>query len=142
MSASTKLSTSVKMLSYLAESHPVPKSSKEISEAIGINASKLRQLLSMLSKQDIVSSKEGKTGGFVLTKNPDEIHLQEIYCAIEDRKAFHLDVNRTNAVLNSGERFNDYFSCLFSEIQVEIEKKMRMITLRSIMEKVGKEVNF
>ena len=93
MSASTKLSSSVKALCFLAESYPIPKTSKEIAANTGLNASKLRKLLSLLSKNNIVESSQGTKGGFQLLKSPKEIHFQEIYCSIEDRKAFHLNIS-------------------------------------------------
>jgi Rrf2 family protein len=138
MSASTKLSTSVKALCYLEQAYPKPVSSSEIAAAIGINSSKLRMILSMLAKNGIVESNSGTTGGFKLKKQPSEIHLQEIYCAIEDRKAFHLDVRKELIKRNSlPEKLNVYFLDLFSEVQVEIEDKMKKISLESIIKKIN-----
>jgi len=138
MSASTKLSTSVKALCYLCESYPEPKSSSEIAKKIGINSSKLRKILSMLVKNNIVESTYGTSGGFVLKKDSSEIHLQEIYCAIEDRKAFHLDVRREDIKKDSlPEKLNNFFLDLFAELQVDIENKMEQITLKSIMNKIN-----
>jgi hypothetical protein len=63
--------------------------------------------------------------------------LQEIYCAIEDRKAFYLNVNDDNLEENgTSERINYFFLDLFSQIQIEIENKMTGITLKSIIEKI------
>ena len=143
MSASTKLSTAVKAICYLAESYPEPKSSSQISVRIGTNASKLRQLLSMLAKENIVDSTKGITGGFILKKHPHDIHLQEVYCAVEDRKAFHLDVNKTDGTIaDETTLFNNYFLDLFADVQVDIEDKMRKIFVDSIMEKIGIKSNF
>jgi len=137
MSASTKLSTSVKALCYLEKVFPNPVSSIQISNVIGINSSKIRKILSMLVKNGIVESNAGTLGGFKLKKNPNEIHLQEIYCAIEDRKAFHLDVRKDSIKKNSlPDKLNFYFLDLFSEVQVEIEEKMKNITLESIIKKI------
>lgn len=137
MSASTKLSTSVKALCYLEQTYPNPISSSEIAAAIGINSSKLRMILSMLAKNGIVDSNSGATGGFKLKKNPQDIHLQEIYCAIEDRKAFHLDVRKDSIKKNSlPEKLNIFFLDLFAEVQVDIEDKMKTITLESIIKKI------
>lgn len=136
MSASTKLSTSVKALCFLAISDS-SKNSSEIAENIGINASKLRMLLSKLGKSGIIKSDSGMKGGFMLNKSPDEIHLQEIYCAIEDRKAFYLNINKSNNKKHIiTENINEYFLDLFSEIQVEIENKMAGITLSMIINKI------
>ena len=138
MSASTKLSTSVKALCYLAQAYPDPVASSEIAAAIGINSSKLRMILSMLAKNGIVESNSGTTGGFKLKKKPSEVHLQEIYCAIEDRKAFHLDVRKDSIKKNSlPEKLNFYFLDLFAKVQVEIEDKMKEITLQSILNKIN-----
>lgn len=137
MSASTKLSSSVKALCYLEQVFPKPASSSEMSEAIGINSSKLRKILSMLVKNGIVKSNAGSSGGFMLKKQASEIHLQEIYCAIEDRKAFHLDVRKDEIKKNSlPDKLNLYFLNLFTEVQVDIENKMKNITLESIVNKI------
>ena len=144
MSASTKLSTSVKALSFLALTHPEPQSSKAISDAVSANASKLRQLLSMLTKYNIVDSAKGTSGGFILVKDPKVIHLQEIYCSIEDRKAFHLHVRsaQENQEIEMSEKFNTFFLDLFAEVQVDIENKFRRITLAQIMKKLNIKNNY
>ncbi len=138
MSASTKLSTAVKALYFLAKTDPVPQTSKGIAQHIGVNSSKLRKILSMLVKNDIVKSTHGTNGGFLIKKNPAKIHLQEVYCAIEDRKAFYLDVNRTNDHKpGDSVKINNYFLELFTDVQVDIENKMRKINLQSIIEKIN-----
>ncbi len=134
MSASSKLSNTVKALCFLAKHHPAPQNSTRISADTGINASKLRRHLSALAKAGIIRTIQGAAGGFMLEKAPGEIHLQEIYCALEDRKAFHLDIttNPDNTVEETT-IVNNYFLDLFSEIQVEIEDKMRAIKLSHII---------
>ncbi len=138
MSASTKLSAAVKALTFLAKDYPSAKNSIEISEHTGLNASKLRKLLSMLVKNGIVESAYGTAGGFRLKKEPADIDLQEIYCAIEDRKAFHLDVSKANGRSSSDtSKLNVYFLDLFSTIQVDIEDRMKEITLQSVIDKIN-----
>ncbi len=137
MSASTKLSTSVKALCYLQQAYPNHATSSEIAMVIGINSSKLRMILSMLSKNGIVESNSGTAGGFRLKKSASQIHLQEIYCAIEDRKAFHLNVRKELIKKNSlPDKLNFYFLDLFSEVQIDIEDKLKNITLESIINKI------
>ena len=135
MSASNKLSTAVKAICYLTASLPEPRTSFEISKNTGVNASKLRKILSMLVKSKIVESTYGLKGGFILKKDPATIHLQEIYCAIEDRKAFHMDVaNAGNNPTESTELVNEFFINLFAAIQVDIENKMRTINIKQIIQ--------
>ena len=136
MSASTKLSSSIKALCYLAESN-TPCNSLEISNKTGINASKIRKLLSLLCKNEIVQSNKGAAVGFSLKKNSDDIHLQEIYCAIEDRKAFDLHSSSENKKENFYDvEINNFFLSLFENIQTEIEDKMRNITLADILKTI------
>jgi hypothetical protein len=63
--------------------------------------------------------------------------LQEIYCAIEDRKAFHLNVHTPKTSNNNlSENANSFFLDLFSDIQIDIESKMSKINLSSILNKI------
>jgi Rrf2 family protein len=142
MSASTKLSTAVKAICYLTDSYPQPKTSAEISSYTSVNASKLRKILSMLVKNNIVESAYGMSGGFVLKKDASTLNLQEVYCAIEDRKAFYLDVRKDLTNQNSDQKkLNDYFLNLFSDIQADIENKMKEITINSIMMNINNPNN-
>ncbi len=137
MSASTKLSTAVKALCYLSKNYPEPVNSTEIANYIGVNASKLRKILSLMVKSNIVESISGSSGGFRLKKQANELHLQEIYCSIEDRKAFYLDVNKNTISSKEIPRVNDFFLELFADIQFDIESKMSKIKLQSIVDKIS-----
>lgn len=137
MSASTKLSTAVKALCYLASVAPEAKTSSEIADQIGVNASKLRKILSYLVKSKIVVSTQGITGGFTLNKSPEQIHLQEIYCSVEERKAFHMDFTGINGkTVSQTKKLNNFFLQLFADIQVDIEDRMKLITLKSVIEQI------
>lgn len=136
MSASNKLSTAVKALYFLSEAYPEPKSSTEIANSIGYNPSKLRKILSYLVKDNMVMSTRGKNGGFLLARPTNKINLQEIYCAVEFRQAFHLDVSSSKNDSESTQQFNNYFLDLFSEVQVQIEDKMSGIVLEDVIKNI------
>jgi Rrf2 family protein len=136
MSASTKLSTSIEALCVLAGVYPHYRTSNQISAETGVNASKVRWLLSKIQKRGIIRSTKGMRGGFCLNRHPRDINLQEIYCAVEDRKAFHLQVNGISTPDFPGARINAYFLHLFSDIQQTIEDKMQGITLEQVMASV------
>ena len=140
MSASTKLSTAVKAICSLSTAYPEPLTSGKISSDTGINASKLRKILSMLVKNDIVESTSGMSGGFVLKKNFSELHLQEVYCAVEDRHAFYLDVKKDlGSKYEQQLKLNNFFLNLFTDIQIDIENKMKMITVESILKNINEQ---
>lgn len=133
MSSSNKLSTAVKALCYLAQVFPEGKSSSEIADAIGVNASKLRQILSQLMRSEIVGSSKGPTGGFFVAQDFTSLSLYEIYSALEDRKILDLDVaDASEASDKSTQQYNEYFDTLFGDIQKQIEEKLQAIKLSHI----------
>jgi Rrf2 family protein len=133
MSSSVKLSTAVKALCYLAKVFPEAKTSGEVAELIGVNASKLRQILSSLMKAQIVGSTKGANGGFYLTQDFTELSLFEIYSALEDRKIVDFDVaDASNAKGEGMESYNNYFYNFYANIQKQIEKQMKDIKLNNI----------
>lgn len=137
MSASKKLSLAVKALYVLDRYEGKPLSSNQIAAELGVNSSKLRRLLSMLVKSHLIESRQGTSGGFVLKRKPEEIDLQEVYCSVEEKKAFYLDVHDHLGIGSSSAKMNDYFLDLFSDVQVVIEDRMREISLRDVIEKVN-----
>lgn len=137
MSASTKLSTAIQTLCLLAQAGGHPLSSEELSQQTGIHPSRLRNILSMLSRGGIVLSSRGSAGGFVLAKSPEDIHLQEVYCSVETKKAFHLDIHRGNSGRTEySAAINLWFLALFSDIQIRIEDEMRGISLAHVLSSI------
>lgn len=133
MSASNRLSTAVKALCYLAKVFPDTKLSSEIAEAIGVNASKLRQILSQLMKSEIVGSTKGANGGFFVSQDFTSLSLYEIYAALEEKKLLDLDVaDARNAKERDTRFYNSYFDHLFGDIQGQIEKTLQSISLDQI----------
>jgi Rrf2 family transcriptional regulator, iron-sulfur cluster assembly transcription factor len=61
-----------------------PISLRDISLRQGISLLYLEQIFSKLKKNNIVKSIRGVNGGYVLTKNPDEIKLSNIFFAVRE----------------------------------------------------------
>lgn len=134
MTASYRLSTAIKALCFLAKEFPHPKTSSEISDAIGVNASKLRQILSALCKSEIIASTKGSTGGFFLLQDFTELSLHEIYSALEEKKVIEMDVaDASEAKDEDAQKYNSYFNHLFWDIQRQIEERFKEIKLNDIM---------
>ena len=133
MSSSYRLSTAVKALCYLAKVFPEAKSSNEIADEIGVNASKLRLILSQLNRGEIVGSTKGPTGGFYLAQDFTELSLYEIYSTLEEKKLIDFDVaDSSSAKDGETEKYNNYFHNFFWDIQKQIEERMQNVKLDSI----------
>jgi len=51
----------------------------------GISLDYLEQIFSKLKKNDIVKSIRGTQGGYILNKNPNEIKLNNIFYAVDEK---------------------------------------------------------
>ncbi len=72
-------------LRYQAEK-PIPLIA--ISESLGISKIYLEQVFTILKRTNLVISIKGPQGGYLLTKNPNEINIFEIFDCIEEKDRF------------------------------------------------------
>jgi Rrf2 family iron-sulfur cluster assembly transcriptional regulator len=82
-----------------------PISLRDISLRQGISLLYLEQIFSKLKKDNIVKSIRGVNGGYILTKNPHEIKLSNIFSAV------HEEVRTTKCITHN----------LWDELEVHIQ---------------------
>jgi Rrf2 family protein len=58
-------------------------SANEIAEEYGISATLMAKVLQKLAKHGLVAAKHGSTGGYQLTRRPDQISALEVLTAID-----------------------------------------------------------
>ena len=86
MKLTTKGRYAVMALADLANfSGQNPVSLRDISLRQGISLDYLEQIFSKLKKDDIVKSIRGKNGGYILTKEPSQIKLSNIFSAVDEK---------------------------------------------------------
>jgi Rrf2 family protein len=59
----------------------------KLAEAFGLSATSTAKLLQQLAAANLVTSREGRTGGYRLARNPAQISLLEIVLATDERAA-------------------------------------------------------
>ena len=85
MKLTTKGRYAVMALADLAKfDNGAPVSLRDISLRQGISLLYLEQIFSKLKKNNIVKSTRGVNGGYILTTNPDQIKLSNIFSAVQE----------------------------------------------------------
>ena len=78
MLVSTKGRYALRMMLQLAESNKGPVRIKDVSEAQGISAKYLEQIIPILNRSDILKTTRGFQGGYRLSKSPDRYTVGQI----------------------------------------------------------------
>ena len=79
----------IMMLSHMAE-HPDKRySATYLSDKLNIPLQYCRQILTDLSKKQLIESKYGRSGGFSFKKSTSEVFLSEIVDAVEGMNSFN-----------------------------------------------------
>ncbi|HET9570951.1 MAG TPA: Rrf2 family transcriptional regulator [Bacteroidales bacterium] len=73
----------LRILIYMGKDVQRLYSAKQLVEALAISDKYLRRLMTDLTKSGIVASIQGRDGGYVIAKRPEEIKLADIIEAIE-----------------------------------------------------------
>ncbi|MDJ0664819.1 MAG: Rrf2 family transcriptional regulator [Acidimicrobiia bacterium] len=75
----------VRALINLAQQYPQGQAAPAISKDMEIPVGFLRQVLQELGRAGLVSSQPGRSGGYSLTRDPNQITLHEVIEALEGR---------------------------------------------------------
>ena len=140
MKLTSKGRYAVMAMADLAKNHdPRPVSLNEISLRQGISILYLEQLFLKLKQNNLVNSTRGPSGGYVLSKSPDQIKLSNIISAVnEEVKTLKCNKNSkkgcngksvkciTHSLWDElGEHINLFFEQKSLEDVLNIEKKFQ-----------------
>ena len=142
MKLSSKGRYAVMAMADLAKNHdPRPISLNEISLRQGISILYLEQLFFKLKQNNLVNSTRGPSGGYALSKSPDQIKLSNIISAV-DEEVKMLKCNKNSkkgcngksvkCITHSlwdelGEHINLFFKQKSLEDVLNIEKKFQIM---------------
>lgn len=107
---------------------------KAISERQEISERYLEQIFSLLRKSGLIIGRKGAQGGYILSKNPNEITVGEVLRALEGESLL-IDINEDEE--NCMERFVN--KIIWSEINKNINDYFDSITLECIVDEYRKE---
>lgn len=137
----TRFSSAIHTLILISESE-TPMTSEQIAESVGTNASYIRKLTALMSKDGIIEGKRG-TGGFSLCVPAEKLTLYRIYRAIyeiERVRIFDIHQNANDECI-VGKHIKPVLSEAFCSIEERAEKELKRQTLSDLMDRMRKEID-
>jgi Rrf2 family iron-sulfur cluster assembly transcriptional regulator len=110
-----------------------PVTLSDISENQGISLSYLEQLFAALRSKNLVRGVRGPGGGYYLGKDPDEISIADIICAVDEWVEFTRCGGRQNC--RNGQKCLTH--SLWDHLSDEIFGFLSQISLRDVVERGG-----
>jgi len=111
-----------------------PISLRDISLRQGISLDYLEQIFSKLKKNNIVKSIRGTNGGYILTKNPGQIKLANIFYAV-DEEVKTVQCKRESKKGCNGKLTKCITHNLWDELEVHIKDFFEKKSLADLVQK-------
>ena len=141
MKLSNKGRYAVMAMADLAQSkEELPTNITEISLRQGISSSFLEQIFLKLKKNNLVRSSRGPSGGYLLTKNPEEIKLSSIIKAV-DEKIKTVGCKKELKKGCNGKSIKCITHNLWDDLENHINAFFEKNTLKDIVLRTSKEKN-
>ncbi len=114
-----------------------PISLSEISLRQGISISFLEQIFLKLKRNNLVQSSRGASGGYILTRSPEEIKLSSIIKAV-DEKVKTLGCKKESKKGCNGKSIKCITHDLWNDLEIHINNFFEENTLKDITSKANK----
>ena len=131
----TRFSTTLHILTLLADSGEDWVNSDWIAGSININAAMVRKELSTLQDAGFVIGRKGKEGGSRLNKSSSEISLADIYVAVKNTEVLGKKNLNTNPQCPVGKQINKELDKLFSDTDQLVINALKGLTLENFAKK-------
>jgi DNA-binding IscR family transcriptional regulator len=110
-------------------------SSDYMAGSINVNPVLVRKELSNLIKHQLIISREGKNGGYTLSKPAADISLASIYHAVKQGNVLGQAKNQPNPACPIGKQINDHLKSLDNEIEQAMLNKLGTTNLAEFCKK-------
>ncbi len=111
----TRFATAIHILTLLAQNPQEWLTSDWIAGSVNVNPVIVRKELINLRKSGLIESRQGKVGGVRIAKDPDQIHISEIYVSVKKTEILGKKNQNPNQLCSVGKNINKNLDILFGE---------------------------
>jgi Rrf2 family protein len=104
-------------------------SSDYIAGSININPALARKEISNLRNHGLIASKEGKNGGYSLSKSAGQISLADIYQAVKTQHILGSAKNLPNPDCSVGKQINKNIDLMYADLDKTLLEKLGSMSL-------------
>lgn len=127
---STKVEYGLQLLMELAK-QPGVISLKQVAQQTKMPYRYLNKISHDLKKARLILPKEGKNGGFILAKKPNQITVKQILTALNEPLILARCLAHQRCYINN--QLNCPTKAVWSKIKKNIDKDLQKITLKSLI---------
>ena len=134
-STNQRFAVSIHILTILAASQNAPVTSEAIATSVATNPVVIRRTMSRLRASGLVDSRCGASGGWKLTRQPQQISLCEVFHAVsgEDVLSMH---EHPNADCQIGGKIKQSLGKVFDRAQDALEAALGQFTIADVLQDV------
>lgn len=121
----------VHILTLLSKAEGELLSSDYIAGSININPVLVRKEISNLRNHGLIISKEGKSGGYSLSKSPKQISLAAIYLSVKNQPVLGTAKNIPNPDCPVGKQINRNIDNLYADLDKTLLEKLGSISIEN-----------
>ena len=119
------------ILTLLSKTGDELMSSDYIAGSININPALARKEIGNLRNLGLISSKEGKSGGYVLAKPATQITMADVYEAVKNQPVLGVAKNTPNPDCPVGKQINQKLDELYKNLDKTLLEKLGSITIEN-----------
>jgi Rrf2 family protein len=128
MSQSTRLITASYILSFVAANAPQRLRTDTIAKWVKIHPTRVRNLVSLLVKADILKSYRGAKGGLTLARPAPQITLRQVYDAVQESSLIAEKIDNPFSGLEDHCKVFEVFTGLFALLEANMRLDLSKIT--------------
>jgi Rrf2 family protein len=136
MAANSLLAGAVQILCFLVWKGDENATAEEAARSLNTNPVVVRRLLKAMERKGLVSIRQGRNGGVVLKRRPEEISIADIHSAVEEGGLFAFR-ERVNPYCPVSRAMRGALRPIFDDAEEAVTRALAETKLSSLTEKIG-----